>query len=220
MGKLLILVGVVVIIVVVVIVLLKKNAEVAQSSSNLPAVPPEASVGGAASSSAMKKLNWLEGTAGGVKGKTYHVGQRAVTLGRAPTNFVQIVDTSVSRFHIRLTPVGQGLELQDMNSSSGTKVNGKKVTKATLRDGDTFRVGEAEFVFRWEADFAVNEALVGRKAVDGNSIKPTMMEEDGSTVDQLVLHALDQYHNDPIKVAQVTHLSVDVVEKIRDKYKR
>lgn len=217
MFKVFVLIASVVVIVTVVLLLLRKHAE---RSSPSPSPSTDKIKSPQNTESPGKKQNWLEGVGGEVKGKTYHIGQRAVTVGRAPTNFVQIMDTAVSRFHVRLTPVGQGLELQDMNSSIGTKVNQKPVNKATLKHGDTFSIGDAVFVFHLEAEFAVNEGLVGRKAVGGNSIKPTMMEEDGSMLDQIVMNALDEYKGDAIKVAQVTKLSVDAVERIRKKYEQ
>jgi pSer/pThr/pTyr-binding forkhead associated (FHA) protein len=69
------------------------------------------------------------------------------TLGRAArADFV--VDTAlVSRVHCRLTvsEVNE-LQLEDLGSTNGTYVNGKKVTKVTLADGDNVTVGRVKFV--------------------------------------------------------------------------
>lgn len=218
MLKLIVLVGLVIAIVIVLVLLLRNNAKPAMAATTPKQAPEPTPSSNVASPG--KKLNWLEGMEGDVKDKTYHIGQRAVTIGRAPTNFVQIMEKGVSRFHVRLTPVGNGLELQDMNSSSGTKVNGNVVGKASLKDGDKFTVGGSTFVYRREAEFSVNEGLVGRKAIGGEAIKPTLMEEDGDMIETLVLRALEEYSYDVVKVAQVTNMSLDMVEKIRDKYKK
>lgn len=73
------------------------------------------------------------------------------TMGRAPgVDFV--VDAAlVSRVHCRLTltPANQ-LELEDLGSTNGTFVNGQKVSKATLNDGDKLTVGRVEFVVNAE----------------------------------------------------------------------
>jgi pSer/pThr/pTyr-binding forkhead associated (FHA) protein len=70
------------------------------------------------------------------------------TIGRA-TRADFIVDrTLVSRLHCRLTatPSGQ-LEVEDLNSTNGTFVNGRRVLKRTpLSDGDHLRVGRVELV--------------------------------------------------------------------------
>ena len=69
------------------------------------------------------------------------------TMGRAPgVDFV--VDAAlVSRVHCRFTisPSNQ-LELEDLGSTNGTSVNGQRVTKAMLNDGDQVSVGRVRFV--------------------------------------------------------------------------
>ncbi len=75
------------------------------------------------------------------------------TMGRAPgVDFV--VDAAlVSRVHCRLTlsPANE-LELEDLSSTNGTFVNGKKVVKVTLSDGDKLTVGRVEFVVNAESN--------------------------------------------------------------------
>ena len=69
------------------------------------------------------------------------------TLGRASrADFV--VDTPlVSRVHCRFTlSEGDELEIEDLGSTNGTLVNGKKIDKSVLRDGDTVTVGRVQFV--------------------------------------------------------------------------
>jgi len=69
------------------------------------------------------------------------------TIGRAPgVDFV--VDAAlVSRVHCRLTLSDTNeLLLEDLGSTNGTFVNGEKVPKAVLSDGDKVTVGRIEFV--------------------------------------------------------------------------
>jgi pSer/pThr/pTyr-binding forkhead associated (FHA) protein len=64
------------------------------------------------------------------------------TVGRAVrADFV--VDASlVSRVHCRLIAGPDGrLEVQDLESTNGTFVNGKKIDRAELKDGDELGVG-------------------------------------------------------------------------------
>ena len=57
----------------------------------------------------------------------------------------------VSRVHCRLTlNHGNELELEDLASTNGTFVNGKKVAKAMLRDGDKLTVGRVLFAVATE----------------------------------------------------------------------
>ena len=53
----------------------------------------------------------------------------------------------VSRVHCRFTLSDTNeLELEDLGSTNGTFVNGQKVTKVLLSDGDKLTVGRVEFV--------------------------------------------------------------------------
>lgn len=66
------------------------------------------------------------------------------TIGRtARADF--IVDRAlVSRLHCRLTAGDEKLEVQDLASTNGTFVNGKRVERAQVASGDRLRVGRIE----------------------------------------------------------------------------
>jgi pSer/pThr/pTyr-binding forkhead associated (FHA) protein len=69
------------------------------------------------------------------------------TMGRAPRADFVVDAALVSRVHCRLTLNDAGrLEIEDLGSTNGTFVNGKKVDKAVLIDGDKLTVGRVEFV--------------------------------------------------------------------------
>ena len=71
------------------------------------------------------------------------------TLGRtAHADF--IVDAAlVSRLHCRLSAeVSHQLVVEDVGSTNGTRVNGRKVTRAVLKPGDRLKVGRVEFTVR------------------------------------------------------------------------
>jgi pSer/pThr/pTyr-binding forkhead associated (FHA) protein len=67
------------------------------------------------------------------------------TVGRA-TGADFIVDaTMVSRVHCRLTAGAAEIEIEDLDSTNGTFVNGKRVEKRTLvKAGDRIGVGRVE----------------------------------------------------------------------------
>jgi pSer/pThr/pTyr-binding forkhead associated (FHA) protein len=69
------------------------------------------------------------------------------TLGRA-TGADFVVDAAlVSRVHCRFTlNETNQLELEDLGSTNGTFVNGRKVGKALLTDGDKLTIGRVQFV--------------------------------------------------------------------------
>jgi pSer/pThr/pTyr-binding forkhead associated (FHA) protein len=75
------------------------------------------------------------------------------TIGRA-TGADFIVDAAlVSRVHCRVTALAGGeLEIQDLESTNGTYVNGERVETARLASGDRLQVGRIELVALREAD--------------------------------------------------------------------
>lgn len=91
------------------------------------------------------------------KSSVEHRGQRipltgVTKIGRGAEADLQIIDTGVSRLHAELRVVrddtGDRVELHDLGSTNGTRVNGQSVTSATLTDGDRISVGASDLVFR------------------------------------------------------------------------
>jgi len=76
---------------------------------------------------------------------TFRLGAGAVkTVGRAPRADFIVDAALVSRLHCRITASADKLEIVDLKSTNGTFVNGKRVTKGHLGEGDTLRVGRVE----------------------------------------------------------------------------
>jgi predicted component of type VI protein secretion system len=70
-----------------------------------------------------------------------------ITIGRLPDNSLQIDDISVSSHHLQLTLSGGDYHLRDLNSTNGTRVNGKAITESQLHAGDRVRIGKVETVY-------------------------------------------------------------------------
>jgi hypothetical protein len=68
-----------------------------------------------------------------------------VAIGRGSENLVDLVDPRVSRRHARLLRTDDGVVVEDLNSTNGTRVNGMRITEKTrLVPGDIVGVGETE----------------------------------------------------------------------------
>lgn len=68
------------------------------------------------------------------------------TLGRTARADFIVNAPLVSRLHCRLTTDAAGaLQVEDLGSTNGTVVNGKRVERAVLKDGDLLGVGRMEF---------------------------------------------------------------------------
>lgn len=70
-----------------------------------------------------------------------------VTLGRAPQCDVVLEDTKASRQHARLVVTGSVVEIEDLESSNGTLLNGTPVRRRLLRDGDRIQIGTTTLHF-------------------------------------------------------------------------
>jgi pSer/pThr/pTyr-binding forkhead associated (FHA) protein len=68
------------------------------------------------------------------------------TVGRAPRADFVVDAQMVSRIHCRLTAGAAELEVIDLDSTNGTFVNGVRVERRALKDGDRLGIGRVELV--------------------------------------------------------------------------
>lgn len=80
-------------------------------------------------------------------GAVHQVSGNVTTLGRGEANKVIIADRSVSREHCRIERTVSGYTVVDKGSTNGTYVNGHRITRTTLHEGDTLKVGAIELRF-------------------------------------------------------------------------
>ena len=69
-----------------------------------------------------------------------------MTMGRAARADFIVDAPLVSRLHCRLSlDAGHHLHVEDLGSTNGTWVNGRKIKRAPLVTGDKLKVGRVEF---------------------------------------------------------------------------
>ncbi|QQR90112.1 MAG: DUF4388 domain-containing protein [Myxococcales bacterium] len=66
---------------------------------------------------------------------------REVVMGRSSELDMVLVEDMVSRRHAKLTVDGEDVYIQDLGSTNGTFVNGEKVKKSKLSEGDRILIG-------------------------------------------------------------------------------
>ena len=64
-----------------------------------------------------------------------------LVIGRAPECGVVLGDTNVSRRHAQVALHDGAVVVTDLGSTNGTFVNGRRVTRATVRPGDELSIG-------------------------------------------------------------------------------
>ena len=72
-------------------------------------------------------------------------------LGRQAGRGLTVDDGTVSREHARIFLRGGTYQVADLNSSNGTFVNGRRITRSELRPGDVLKLGSVELRFEPDA---------------------------------------------------------------------
>jgi pSer/pThr/pTyr-binding forkhead associated (FHA) protein len=82
-------------------------------------------------------------------GQPYEIGGDETLLGRNPGADILLDDEGISREHavIGWDDDSGSWTIEDLQSTNGTKVNGKRVRSATLQDGDEIQVGRTSLEF-------------------------------------------------------------------------
>jgi predicted component of type VI protein secretion system len=112
---------------------------------------------------------------GSLLGKKIRVSAgQPVEVGRSSQCDIRFIsDLSMSRTHFSLAWEGTTCWIYDLNSRHGTFLNGKKVQKAPLCDGDTIRAGWTILEVRRhpsDSDEPIG-ACKGRPVVDSNVLE-------------------------------------------------
>lgn len=83
------------------------------------------------------------------QGHIYELHLPIVNVGRDPMSDINLNDPEVSRQHARLIRAGDGYQLQDLNSTNGTYLNGKKVENKVvdLQPGQEVMMGSGVVLF-------------------------------------------------------------------------
>lgn len=80
-----------------------------------------------------------------------------ITIGRDPSNDIQLDNLSVSRFHARIFKQGWPFYIKDLKSTNGTFLNGRFASFEGLSNNDRITIGKYTIVFlSEEGDYEEN----------------------------------------------------------------
>ena len=105
----------------------------------------------------------------GVVQGEYELSNERLTIGRKPDNDIQIDNLAVSGKHALIITILDDSFLEDLGSTNGTYVNGKRIKKHALKDGDVIAIGKHEMKY-------VNE----HATADDDEFEKTMIIRPGS----------------------------------------
>ncbi len=128
-------------------------------------------------------------------GQSWTVAKPGITIGRDPACDVPLQDERVSHRHARLWQEGEVWWVQDLNSTNGTWINGKRLTGPyRLQPGDQLRLGLTTFSAWYESLPASPDVGARRTAAAREVAQPPaaeVLDHAGSAP-----HGIRQYRGD------------------------
>ena len=70
-----------------------------------------------------------------------------IIIGRTPDNDVHVDSRFVSRHHCQIVTTPQGSVIEDLNSTNGIYLQGRRVRRHNLNDGDVIMIGKHEILY-------------------------------------------------------------------------
>ena len=104
------------------------------------------------------------------------MNRSVLSIGRESGNEVQLIDSEISRRHAEVRQIGpHRFEIVDLDSSNGTRVNGKKLKQCELIDGDQIQIGSTRLIFRHQVTQSTtsldpNDVLLDASGQDASRI--------------------------------------------------
>lgn len=83
-----------------------------------------------------------------VAGKRHPITKSRTVIGRGSDADITVDDTGTSRQHIEILWDGKRGQVNDLNSTNGSKLNGQPVTEAPLPPDSVIEIGRTRIVFR------------------------------------------------------------------------
>jgi pSer/pThr/pTyr-binding forkhead associated (FHA) protein len=74
--------------------------------------------------------------------KEFKTDQKEIIIGRDPGCDIQIENIAVSREHARIVKGPNDYLIEDLNSSNGVFINGRKINKKFLKTGEEIVIGK------------------------------------------------------------------------------
>jgi len=81
------------------------------------------------------------------QGVVHLLNKSSISIGRGQECDIRLRSSSVSRYHAVLRISHDAVIFEDMNSTNGCFVNGRRITRRLLRDGDLLKVGAVPLRF-------------------------------------------------------------------------
>ncbi len=105
----------------------------------------------------------------------FPLDKKRLMIGRDTDNEITVVSEYVSRHHAQVTVEGSVCWIKDLNSTNGTFVNGRRIRRRALRDGDIINTGKHKLIFSDPAAMSTGADLDGTVDIEdyrGTAVLP------------------------------------------------
>lgn len=147
-------------------------------------------------------------------GKNFPIQKSEISIGRGDSCDICINDDDVSRNHARVRIQSAAIMIEDLGSTNGTLVNGEKITRHILNDGDRVQVGN-HTVFKFNFFNQLEESYSEKLYTEANKDFLTALYNKKYFVDRLkteMSHA--RRHGNPLSLVI---FDLDHFKQINDK---
>ncbi|MEO6574902.1 MAG: GGDEF domain-containing protein [Polyangiaceae bacterium] len=148
-------------------------------------------------------------------GETHRLARGESVVGRSASATIHLVDDAISRKHVKITRQGEEVVLVDLESANGTFVNGDRVARSVLKDGDKVRLGHTtvlKFTYQDKLDEAFQRHMYDAALRDGL----TKIFNKKYIDDRLIAEAAyAQRHNGELSLVLI---DVDHFKKVNDTF--
>ncbi|WP_044964731.1 MULTISPECIES: DUF4388 domain-containing protein [Sorangium] len=136
--------------------------------------------------------------------------QQEIVVGRSSDLDMVLVEDMVSRRHARIACTEQSIVIEDLGSTNGTFVNGEKIKKTTLKEGDRVLIGTSIL----KVVSTDPGAPPARKRMDEPSLRSGQTRSMSGSIDEIPLPDLLQLFGTSKKSGVLVVRSDDDVGKI------
>lgn len=79
--------------------------------------------------------------------KEYELDKETITIGRKPENDIHIDNLAVSSHHAKILTILNDSFIEDLGSTNGTFINGDKINKHALQNGENIIIGKHDLKY-------------------------------------------------------------------------
>ncbi len=95
-----------------------------------------------------------------------------MTLGRRPYNDIVVDNLAVSGEHAALQAIGNEYYIEDLNSTNGTFINGKKIKRQILHAGDAIEIGK--YTIKYANDVVDPKTAASTDGKDSDDVRDNL----------------------------------------------